>query len=880
MHVLTSETYSGEKGRLAGAKARNLHELTRGGVDVPAWSVLGLDVFAAFLRGGGLDRELTALLSETALDNAGEQARLIAELIEGADLPGEVGELIERALGDVGAERVAVRSSGAEEDGAEFSFAGQFSSYLNVIGPDDAKERVKGCWASAFSERSLHYRLRNGLPLRADGVAVIIQAMVPAERSGVLFTANPVTGSRGQYVISSAYGLGEGLVSGAVDADTVLVDAANGAVVETVIGDKQERYHSSADASGYVVSAVDPADREALSLSQEDITRLHAVGRRIAELFGGPQDIEWAISAGRLWILQSRPITSPLAEVPTGERRIWDNSNIIESFSGIVSPLTYSFASSVYGKVYRHYAIALGVPSAELRQMDEWLPTMLGHFHGRVYYNLLHWYRMVRLAPGYRLNRKVLEVSLGVEESLDDELAETLHPYTPRALVRARTTFGFTKRFLGMHRSVDGFLRYFYDAYQVFDNVDYDALPGEEVYRRFRALERDLIEKWGPMMALDASILLSFGTLYLLTKRWLPDAPEWFNWAVANPGSTVESAEPVRALAALAASVRADPELREIVENTAPEETGKALADAGHTEFLAAIEDYVSRYGYRSLDELKLEVPDLREEPATLYVMLREALPEVSTAQPEQAQSYLDKNLRGPRRWVYEIVRRKTSTCLADRERLRFARTRAFGSAKRMLRAMGRDLARNGMLDDWRDVFFLRLEELRGTYEGTIAHAELKHLVSLRRKQQDEDAKLVAPSRFTTFGTPGNLEQAGWSSRHTGPSGKKEFRGTPSSPGVVEGRAVVTDAPRDVDGGILLTYRTDPGWVATLPTASALVIERGSPLTHVAIVARELGIPTVVQVKNITREIETGMRIRLDGGAGTITVLSPGGDDE
>ncbi|GAA3990176.1 phosphoenolpyruvate synthase [Allokutzneria multivorans] len=880
MHVLTSDTSSGEKGRLAGAKARHLRELARGGIDVPPWSVLGLDVFAAFLRGEGLERGLSALLSETTLDNAGEQARLIAELIEGAGLPDEVTELIERAHGDVGADRVAVRSSGAEEDGAEFSFAGQFSSYLNVIGLDDVARRVRGCWASAFTERSLHYRLRNGLPLRADGVAVIIQAMVPAERSGVLFTANPVNGSRAQYVISAAYGLGEGLVSGAVDADTVVLDAASGAVVETVIGDKQERYHPAEDASGYLVSEVDAAKREALSLSGRDIARLHEAGRRIAELFGGPQDIEWAVHADRLWILQSRPITSPLQEIPSGEQRIWDNSNIIESFSGIVSPLTYSFASSVYGKVYRHYAMALGVPAAELRQMDEWLPTMLGYFHGRVYYNLLHWYRMVRLAPVYRLNRKVLEVSLGVEESLDDDLANSLHPYKPRALVRLRTTIGFTKRFLGMNRSVDGFLRYFYDAYKVFDNVDYDSLSGEEVYRRFRALERDLIEKWGPMMALDASILLSFGTLYLLTKRWLPDAPEWFNWAAASPGTGVESAEPVKALAALAATVRADAELREIVEKTDPEQTAQALADAGHTAFLAAIEDYVSRFGYRSLDELKLEVPDLHEDPATLYVMLREALPEVSTAQPEQAQSYLDKHLRGPKRWLYEIVRRKTSTCLADRERLRFARTRAFGSAKRMLRAMGRDLARTGRLDDWRDVFFLRLEELRGTFEGTIAHTELKHLVALRRKQQDEDAKLVAPSRFTTYGTPGNLEQAGWSSQHAGPSGKKEFRGTPSCPGVVEGRAVVTDVPREVDGGILLTYRTDPGWVATLPTASALVIERGSPLTHVAIVARELGIPTVVQVKDITREIQTGMRVRLDGAAGTITVLSSGGDDE
>ncbi|MGW7658083.1 PEP/pyruvate-binding domain-containing protein, partial [Streptomyces tendae] len=441
---------------------------------------------------------------------------------------------------------------------------------------------VKKCWASAFSERSLHYRLRHGLSLRDAGIAVVVQDMVDAERSGVMFTANPVTGNRRQYVVSSVYGLGEGLVSGAVDADTVVLDGATGAVDDTVLGDKQERYHPDPAGSGYLVAEVERADRERLSLEPKDIARLHEAGARIAAVFDTPQDIEWALADDALWILQARPITAlPDAIQPSedelgpseGELRIWDNANIIESFSGIVSPLTYSFAANVYGRVYEYYARGLRVPPAALREIEEWAPHMLGYFHGRVYYNLLHWYRMVRIAPLYKLNRKVLEVAIGVEEPLDDEMAETIYPYTFSSslrgrLSRARTVAAFVRRFLTMNRSVERFMAYFYKAYEEFDNVDYDAMEGQEVYRRFRALEKDLLEKWGPMQTLDATILWSIGALALLNRGWLPDAPEWLTWSAASPGSRVESIEPARALSALAATVRDDAELSRLIQET------------------------------------------------------------------------------------------------------------------------------------------------------------------------------------------------------------------------------------------------------------------------------------------------------------------------
>jgi rifampicin phosphotransferase len=199
--------------------------------------------------------------------------------------------------------------------------------------------------------------------------------------------------------------------------------------------------------------------------------------------------------------------------------------------------------------------------------------------------------------------------------------------------------------------------------------------------------------------------------------------------------------------------------------------------------------------------------------------------------------------------------------------------------ARRMFRAIGREFAACGALEYGEDIFYLRLEEIRGAFEGTISHRELKPLVALRKQLEREDHELIPPDRFTTTGIPywnGNLEGGGWfesAADTTSAVAGRKLYGTPCSPGSVEGEARVIRTPSDVGGGILVAYRTDPGWTPILASASALLIERGSPLTHVAIVARELGLPTVVQIKGLTREIHTGMRLRVDGEAGTITVL-------
>ncbi|GAB3132620.1 hypothetical protein GCM10027289_21110 [Tsukamurella serpentis] len=895
---------------IGGGKSRGLAILHARGLPVPAWSVLGTDVFDAYAGTAlpGLIDALAAAEDEAAAQRGAADIR--AAILAG-DLPGSLRELIARAYREAGGGAIAVRSSTTAEDGAQASYAGQFDTFLNVDGIEEVIAAVRRCWASAFSERSITYAFAGGHP-RTGGVAVVLQKLVDARTSGVVFTADPVTGAADRMVLSAVYGLGEGLVSGAVDADTITVGA--GGATEVVIGEKATSFHPQ-DRGGAIEHPVDAAARAAAALTPEHVRELSATARELAESLGAPQDIEWAHDGAGFWFLQTRPITAlavPAVDTPVlrgagepltpGEQRIWDNSNIIESFSGLTSPLTFTTAADIYSRVYRGYARSLRVPPAQLRQVEEWTPYLLGCFHSRVYYNLLHWYRMVGIAPGYPLNRKVLETALGVSEPLDGARARALRPFhfdgpLQRLRSRAVTTATYLHRLLTIDSMVEQFLREFYRVYDEFEALDLDAMTGAEAFAAYQRVEGDLVRRWGPMMVLDAALLTLTGSMYLLTKALLPRAPEWFLYAVIGPGAEVQSAEPARAMTALARTAVAEPALRELIETADPQAVHSVVSSGAYPEFAADLAEYLQRYGYRSLDELKLEVPDLREDPSSVYLMLRSALARVAegavadsaagtpSGSTRSADEYLDAHLSGLRLRLYQRLRGKVSRCAAHRERLRFCRTRAFGMVKRLIRVMGRDLVRRGDLDAFGDVFELTVDELRDRFRADDPGpgSDLRAVVTARRTARARDAALVAPERFETTGpqlTEAELAAQGWV-----PVAEVDaigegvvLQGTPSAAGVVEGRAVVMTEPGDVAGGVLVAYRTDPGWVAALPSASALVIERGSPLTHVAIVARELGVPTVVQLRGAAGGIRTGMRVRVDGTAGTVTVLK-GGDD-
>lgn len=901
MKALTEHDPEAELRRLGGGKALNLHRLAGHGWRVPAWAVIGTDAFERFAAEAGLGAEVAPALADGDPSRRRELRERIAAAAVGPAVFAVIAEAYERA----GAGAVAVRSSGTEEDAAASSFAGQFESFLNVRGLERVVSHVKLCWASMLGEGAASYRRERGLGGSAAAMAVIVQALVPGEKSGVTFTANPAGDSRRELVLSATFGLGPSLVDGSVDADTVVLDRATGERQRVHVGEKHERLDAVEEGEGCTRAEPGEAERSALCLGAEEIAALWRAGIEIEERLGAPQDIEWTFAGGELWLLQARPITTlgeepggGGPEEPQGQLRVWDNSNIVESFGDITSPLTFTFTQHLYHQVHRWYCKSLRVPEHLLRDMDEWQSNRLAYFNGRVYYNLLNWYRMQHLLPFPGMKRQMMELAMGVDESISAEMAENVRPLRHRSRGTERrmkvvVSTVFAWRFFTSGRIVRRFLTRFDAEFAELDKLDFDAMPAEELYEQVLALDRELLPSWGPMVALEGIILTALGLLFGLTQRWLPEAPRWFYWNVGKPTDGVESAEPARAMVELADAALADPEVESIVRG-APEVAYGRLAAAGKDGFLAAVDDYVELYGYRSMDDLKLEEPSMRDDVSVLFALLRGSL--ARPERPDRAgapgggdgeeardpDAYLDAHLGPWRRRVFEVLRRKAQAGLAAREQIRFCRSRGFGLVRRMAWAVDRKLVREGVLEEEGDVFQLRLEELRGAFEGTISHHELIPLIALRKRQRQMHAALKAPPRFTTRGPMywfGNLEQAGWYDGAVEPtepaagSGNGHLQGVGCCPGRVVGEAKVLDAPVEVDGEVLVAYRTDPGWIAALPSVSALLVERGSPLTHVAVVARELGVPTVVQIRNLTAAVRTGMTVDVDGSAGTVRIL-------
>ena len=888
MKILTQQSSPTEITRLAGNKAASLYRLSNSTVAVPRWVVLGSDLFGAFCQHHQLDRQLAEWFNAFDSHQATDLAQMIERTIVDLPLTPEMVVLVEEAIDHVGAGPLAIRSSSIEEDSAEFSFAGQFDSFLNIEGLEPVIDHLRRCWASAWSARSLLYRQRHNLPLQSNSMAVIIQRMVVAEKSGVLFTVHPTSGDTNQMVISALYGLGEALVSGAVDGDTITVDRQQKKVVEQLIGEKEQRL------DGLTMSEVPAHLRDRLSLEREEINRLIELGEQLEKQFGAPQDIEWSIAKGEVWVLQSRPVTTAPAPL-SDDFQLWDNSNIVENYPGIVLPLTFSFSLRIYSTVFRNFCQQqLGIPAKQLKQMDGFLGSVLAHLNGQFYYNLLHWYKLSGLTPFQSLSRTMMEVQMGVGEKLDlVGFAERISPYSTDSrlehiAIRTRVTAGFIWCFLRLERNVAQFKRFFYSVFDHYNGLDYESMPAQTVWHHYQQFESRLLARWGMMIALESAIGLSYGILRIMIRRWLIEVPAWFEVAVIGGVTSIESLEPARRMAELAEYARSRPSLEKMIVDETSEQLFTRLKEADEVDFIEQINRYIDQFGYRCSNELKLESPDLRQAPELLFDMLKTAIATAPTqsgskagAQEEALQTLLNHQLNRWQRTLFGFARRRAHSAINARETVRFCRSRFFGVVRRMFYAIGCGLVKEGLLEQPRDIFYLRVDEIGGCFDATLADRRLAPLIASRKADFTAyQAMEPLPPRFVTHGSvtawlnqPANLAALHARHNHTANSDDTLLRGTPCSPGRVEGEAQVVSEPTEFSGGILVTYRTDPGWVPIFSAASAILVERGSPLAHAAIVAREIGVPTIVQIPGLTKQLRTGMKLSVDGGAGTIEII-------
>ena len=444
------------------------------------------------------------------------------------------------------------------------------------------------------------------------------------------------------------------------------------------------------------------------------------------------------------------------------------------------------------------------------------------------------------------------------------------------------------------------FWKQFNRVYDASRKLDFDTMPLPALMQHYQHLNDSVLKQWHAPIINDYFCMLFFGLLKKLTQAWITDqAPEQVqggslqNDLLCGEGG-LESTEPTKMLMRIAAAIdQGVPETRAWFLEHSPETIWEALDQHQKAPPLrASLQEFLDAYGFRCVNELKLEAPDLHDDPTFVLGAIAgyirggsyniEAMEQRERAIREQAEQVVNGALSGTKKWIYNWVLKQTRTVVKNRENLRFARTKIFGIARHLFRAASKHLVSLHVLENEPDIFYLTVEEVLGYVEGRPSTTRLKDLVALRKKEFDDYRSTPPPpERFLTYGAAGAsiampqvLADGNLIVNEGDETDPNRLTGTPCCPGVVEGVVRVVRSLEDakgLDGEILVTERTDPGWVPLFPSCAGLLIERGSLLSHSAVVARELGIPTIVGVRGgLMQRLKSGQRVRMDAGSGVV----------
>ncbi len=894
-----------------GGKAGNLHKLGLAGENVPPWYAVSSAVFIKSAEISGMAEKIGDLISRldknTGLEKINEASLKIKKLVGEIAIPKEqLSEILtaHRAMIGVGA-FFSVRSSAPDEDGVTASFAGLHDSFLFLKGEDELADAIRKVWASAFNPRALVFRLQNGFATSSISMAVVVQKMVEADVSGIMFTANPNTGNPLQILISSLYGAGEGIVSAGLDADLFIFDKYDASFSSEIADKAEQLVHDLNTGKGLRKIPVPDDRRKSPSIGATQIRTLAETGLRIEKLCGHPQDIEFSMdSDGVVFILQSRSISTAKEYGPAaGNRLIWDNSNIVESYSGPTSPMTFSFIRRAYTVVYHCFSEVMGIDPEKVRRNRPVFENMLGIFRGQVYYNIVNWYRLVALFPGFQYNRKFMESMMGLKEKIEIDEDEARfrktsfrNKYFVELPALARLLIRSAWNFIRIEKLAGDFHKHFTAHYEKWDAMDFDSLPPHSLMAIYVEMEEALLWNWKTPIINDFFVMIFYGTLKKKCVEWCGDTSGSLqNDLICGEGG-IESAEPAKLLMKISTIIRKDKNLTDIFMREKPEDLLRIVRENPACATLSALLDrYLHLYGFRCMNELKLEEPSLRDDPSFIFQMIQNYLKlkdeklfdhDLIERKEKQIRREAEKKAFGAigqfhKKIIFRKLLGNARLGVKNRENMRFARTRIYGLLRKLINAIGLHFEKEGILTERHDIYYLTIDEVWDYIKGTAVTCDLKGLAELRKKEYAtyRDTASQAPDdHFETYGIAYHRNLfVNWTKKVEKHS-NGALCGIGCCPGTVRNKIKILKSPKDdmaLDGEILVAGRTDPGWVPLYPAVSGILIERGSILSHSAIVAREMGIPTIVGIPNLLSSLEDGQVVEMDGKTG-IVIIIPG----
>lgn len=857
---------------IVGGKGANLGEMTAAGLPVPQGFCVTTAAYREFLKAAPPDT-FAPLDGLSAADlgrvrAAGEEVR---RRLGALPLPEGIATAAKAALAALGVTHpCAVRSSATAEDLPDASFAGQQDTYLNMLGEAQVLDAIRRCWISLFTDRAILYRVERGFRHEQVQLAVVVQRMVLPEVSGIMFTADPISGHRGVISIDAGFGLGEALVSGVVSADLYRIDKASRAVVEQRIADKHLRIRPLPQ-GGTVEEHLPDEQRKAPALSPANLGKLTDLALRIERHYGKPQDVEWCLEGGELFVVQSRPITTlfpvPEPKPADGAVHVYISENHIQGMTDAIPPLARSMLKAIY---------PFGKHAADPTQTRYMVEGGGRCFHDITDVLRVGWLRAI--FPALLEDSDPL-MGKAVGEAAKWPQWKASIGFAERWRIAAAMTFRFRRLLWGMFRGFfftdpDDFVR----KGHLLEPAVLEAVRGRVSQApagqpRMRQISVELSHIYERIRPLWFGAIFTSIFSKLLLDTWFPKDADVGALLRAMPYNIVTEKD--LALADLAAAIAAKPALKKMLDDASPATFRAQLAQAD-AAVAAQLDAWFERFGCRGPGEFDISRPRYVDDLSALLPMLRgmvskpglpEAIRRDHAGFAQEADKALERLVAKVPWWKKPFVRRAavlTRHLTSAREQPKHHGLQINRIAREHLAEEGKRLVQQGALAAADDVWFLRLDELVGGLpEGTQAVVE-ERKAEFRRHQH-----LSPPRVITSHGERLVASHAATNAP------KGALVGTSASVGVIEGIARVLQSPDQplAKGEILVTRFTDPGWTPLFAVAGGLVMEVGGQMTHGSVVAREYGIPAVVCVPDATQRIQDGARIRVDGDRGWVEVL-------
>lgn len=851
-----------------GGKAVNLDLMIQSGFNVPSAFVIKVEAYQDFIE-KTLQDEISQVLHQ--IDFEDEQSisqgcQTIRGLIKTVQLPGSL--LSDRQISEG---FYAVRSSAISEDLPDASFAGQLDSFLNVK-KDDILKKVVECWASYWTDRAVKYRHDTGIDhlltdKNAAGIAVVVQKMVDAHASGVMFTSNPMDGSD-TVVVESTWGLGESIVSGLVTPDSYILNRKS-QILEEIIKSKDKGYYL-VDGNNVLVDI--PEDKKNQpSVDDKILKELMEMGIKLEEYFQVAQDIEWALELEdgnpEIYILQSRPITT----LQEKDDILWTRAYGDEYWADATTPLFYN----VMGKMLTDYVNHEG---ARIMGYTDITDTKLLKLHkSRVYFNSWVLEKAFSYYPKFARSKELLNYfPLEDQERISQYPSNLMKTFQSQILIAIRDPDGM------MNRTDKAYRRWaagFMDECEKFDETDLTLLSDEELLSLYHNIENAGIKHY--QLIRYGMVSHSIATNLMIKNwliKWLDDQDGSLYAGLISGLDDNKTVEMNIRLSELARIIQEDPHLNET-------ETLTSETISSNPQFNEMFHSFIDEYGHRS-NTREILFPRWREDQGYVLGVVKtlsssdldlkhKELESREHRMKTEKEVYAKiKKTRGGflKARLFKIVLNLAQTYLIFRENQRFYLDHLLFRQRLMLLEMGRRLAETGIIDLTDDVFFLFEKELfkifsnqKNVLNNKKSFADVKDSISMRKKEFFR-YKSTLPPKFVKNG----IEFDDTILEHH----QNSVYGAAASPGMYSGIARVVEDIKDLsnlkDNEILITSNTDPAWTAVFSKIGGLVTETGGILSHGAVISREYRIPAVTAVKGATEIFKTGEKLLLDGNQGVV----------